>query len=386
MTRFEEVTAQLREEPRRWLVTGAAGFIGANLAELLLDLDQEVVGLDNFSTGHRQNLLDIVNATGPRRFRFVEGDVRDLRTCREVCRGVDYVLHQAALGSVPRSIEDPVATNSANVNGFINLLVASRDARVRRFVYAGSSSVYGDDAELPKVESRMGRPLSPYAVSKRAGELYASVFQGCYGLQALGLRYFNVFGPRQDPNGSYAAVIPRWVGNLIAGEPCYIYGDGETSRDFCYIGNVLQANLLAALAATDSVRHETYNVACGERTTLNALFVAIRDAIAEFLPEVRDMQPIYLDFRGGDVRHSEADIRKIQRDLGYTVMYTIRDGLKTAIPWYIANLTRSSERRMGARGGRRPSGAAALEPASFTDPLEPRTESGSFGSALGEGA
>lgn len=336
-TDYDRTKAALRKDPRTWLVTGAAGFIGSNLVEHLLELGQTIVGLDNFSTGYRHNLDDVRTSVGPdawARFRFVEGDIRDPETCRAVCGGVEHVLHQAALGSVPRSLEDPVATNASNVTGFLNMLVAARNARVRRFVYAASSSTYGDHPALPKVEDRIGRPLSPYAVSKYVNELYAGVFQRSYGLETIGLRYFNVFGRRQDPNGAYAAVIPKWVGSLLRGEPCRIYGDGETSRDFCHIDNVLQANLLAATVGDPAATDEVYNVAYGERTTLNELFRLIRDGLAEYCPDVASAMPLYGEFRTGDVRHSHADISKARMRLGYAPAFSVAAGMRRALDWY----------------------------------------------------
>jgi UDP-N-acetylglucosamine/UDP-N-acetylgalactosamine 4-epimerase len=326
----------LTRSPRRWLVTGCAGFIGSNLTELLINLGQDVRGVDNFSNGFRHNLVDVaertVGATG--RFEFIEGDIRDPDACQTVCAGVDYVLHQAALGSVPRSIKDPITSNAANINGTLNMLVAARDAKVMRFVYAGSSSTYGDHPALPKVEDRIGRPLSPYAVTKAVVEMYGRVFQETYGIETIGLRYFNVFGRRQTPNGAYAAVIPKWIGQLLNGERCVINGDGDTSRDFCYIENVLQANILAALAPSES-SHEVYNVAFGGRTTLKSLFELIRDGLAEYRPDLADAQPEYRDFRPGDVRHSLADISKAHRLLGYQPTHNVRDGLKEALAWYV---------------------------------------------------
>lgn len=336
MDRYEQLKEESRATPRRWAVTGVAGFIGSNLLEELLRLDQEVVGLDNFDTGYPDNLDQALRAVGPRRargFRFLEGDVCDASACDRVCEGADFVLHQAALGSVPRSLDDPVATNRANVDGHLTVLAAARRAGVKRFVYASSSSVYGDDPGLPKVEGRIGRPLSPYAASKQVAELYAEVFHRCYGFACTGLRYFNVFGPRQDPEGPYAAVIPRWIGQLLEGEVCEIYGDGETSRDFCYVDNVIQANLLAAHAGSPG--HEVYNVACGERLTLNELFVAIRDGLAAHRPHLSSATPAYGDFRPGDVRHSEADIGKIESQLGYRATHTAREGLRATLEWYM---------------------------------------------------
>ena len=333
--RYQEALQALRETPRTWLVTGAAGFIGSNLSEHLLRQGQKVVAMDNFATGHARNVED-VRASVPEaaeRFRFVELDIRDPDACREACAGVDVVLHQAALGSVPRSLENPAATHASNVDGFFNMLLAARDTGVRRFVYAASSSTYGDHPGLPKVEERIGRPLSPYAVTKYVNELYAGVFQRSYGLQTIGLRYFNVFGRRQDPDGAYAAVIPRWVGNLLHGQPCQIHGDGETSRDFCYIDNVLQANVLAAVAPAEAT-DEVYNVACGERTTLNELFGALRDGPARHRPELADARPHYDDFRAGDVRHSLADIAKIRQRLGYEPTHLVREGIDEALEWY----------------------------------------------------
>ena len=337
------VRAELAANPRRWLVTGSAGFIGSHLVENLLALDQTVVGLDNFATGHRRNVDDVeasVTAAQRTRHRFVEGDIRDLATCRDACRGVDVVLHQAALGSVPRSLADPITTNATNVDGFLNLLVAARDAGVSRFVYAASSSTYGDHPALPKIEDVIGRPLSPYAVTKLVNELYADVFARCYGLQTIGLRYFNVFGERQDPEGAYAAVIPRWVRALLTGEEVVINGDGETSRDFCYVGNAVQANLLAAATTDVAATNQIYNVAVDDRTSLNRLFEMLRDELARDLPAVRGRVPIHRDFRPGDVRHSQADIGKARRLLGYEPAHRLAEGLRIAMPWYVARFGR----------------------------------------------
>jgi UDP-N-acetylglucosamine 4-epimerase len=306
-----------------------------------LELGQQVVGLDNFSTGYRHNLEEVQASVGRaawQRFSFEEGDTCDLDACRRACDGVDYVLHQAALGSVPRSIADPISTNAANVTGFVNMLVAARDAQVRRFVFAASSSTYGDHPGLPKVEHRIGSPLSPYAVTKYVNELYAQVFHRTYGLDAVGLRYFNVFGRRQDPQGAYAAVIPRWVASLLAGEECVINGDGKTTRDFCYVDNAIQANLLAAMSESDDVPGEIFNVAVGDRTSLNDLFRWIRDGLAEHLPDVASATPAYGPLRQGDVRHSQADITKARTRLGYEPTHTVQAGLRAALQWYAVNL------------------------------------------------
>lgn len=327
-----------------WLVTGSAGFIGSHLVETLLRRGERVVGLDDFSTGRRENLLQVEDAVGreaSKRHRFIEGSIVDLETCRSACSGVDIVLHQAALGSVPRSISDPLATHNANVTGFLNMLVAARDARVRRFVYASSSSAYGDSEALPKVEDVVGRPLSPYAAGKYAGELYAGVFGRCYGLETIGLRYFNVFGPRQDPEGPYAAVIPRWVRAMLLGEPVEINGDGETTRDFCYVANAVQANLLAASASKGSALNKVYNVAVGERSSLNRLFELLKDLLSVEHPAVRGLRPVHRPFREGDVRHSLADIERARRLLGYEPIHSLADGLKLALPWYVGHFGRA---------------------------------------------
>jgi UDP-N-acetylglucosamine 4-epimerase len=343
MARYEEAQDLLRQRPRRWLITGVAGFIGSNLLEALLKLGQKVVGIDNFATGYARNLDEVKAALEVQvwgNFSNVEGDIRDLSTCRRACEGVDCVLHHAALGSVPRSIEDPLATHDANLTGFVNMLVAARDAGVGRFVYAASSSTYGDHPGLPKVEEVIGRPLSPYAVTKYANELYADVFARCYGVTSIGLRYFNIFGPRQDPDGAYAAVIPKWIAQFINRQPVYINGDGETSRDFCYIENAIQANLLAATSDTPEALNQIYNVAVGERTTLNELFELERELLGRHFPWVESSRPQYGEFREGDVRHSQADISKAQKLLGYAPNHRVRDGLVKAMDWYIANLPR----------------------------------------------
>ncbi len=338
MTRYEQVQAELRLAPRTWLVTGVAGFIGSNLLEALLKLGQRVVGLDNFATGHQRNLDEVHDLVSPEqwaRFNFIQGDIRELPNCQQACAGVDYVLHQAALGSVPRSLADPITTNAANITGFLNMLVAARDANVKSFTYAASSSTYGDHPALPKVEDNIGKPLSPYAVTKYVNELYAEVFARSYGFDCIGLRYFNVFGERQDPNGAYAAVIPKWTAAMIAGKDVYINGDGETSRDFCFVGNAVQANLLAATTTDATARNQIYNVAVGDRTSLNELFDALKQALVANGVHY-DRAAINLDFRAGDVRNSQADIRKAQTLLGYIPVYNIKAGISITMPWYIS--------------------------------------------------
>ena len=342
MSRFEECTEYLQHQPHTWLITGVAGFIGSNLLEALLTLNQRVVGLDNFATGYRHNLDQIrerVTEQQWRQFEFIEGDIRELATCRQAVDGVDYVLHQAALGSVPRSLEDPLTSNEVNINGFLNMLMVARDAGVAGFVYAASSSTYGDHPALPKVEAVIGNPLSPYAVTKYVNELYSDVFARNYGFRGIGLRYFNVFGPRQDPDGAYAAVIPKWTAAIIKGEILAINGDGETSRDFCYIDNVVQMNILAALAP-DEAKGQVYNVACHQQTSLNEL----KDLLYEALHAIDTGLPAprveHRDFRAGDVRHSLADIGKAKAQLGYEPRYRIRDGLMAAMPWYLQHLAR----------------------------------------------
>ena len=345
--RYEETKNLVRRNSRRWLITGVAGFIGSHLLESLLRLGQTVVGLDNFSTGYAHNLDEVerlVGAEAWRNFAFIEGDICTLDDCRRACADADVILHQAALGSVPRSIEDPLATHEANLTGFVHMLAAARDAGVARFVYAASSSTYGDHPGLPKVEDVIGRPLSPYAVTKYANELYADVFARCYGLETIGLRYFNVFGPRQDPEGAYAAVIPKWVAQFIAEQPVIINGDGETSRDFCYVANAVQANLLAGTADAPSALNQVYNIAVGERTTLNQLFELQRELLAARLPNMQDRRPKYREFREGDVRHSQADISKAQRLLGYMPTHAVREGLSEAMDWYLRSLAPQRER------------------------------------------
>ena len=337
MSQYQTVCEQLKQAPKTWLVTGVAGFIGSNLLEILLKLDQNVVGLDNFATGHQHNLDEVQSLVKPEQwanFKFYKGDIRNFEDCQTACAGVDYVLHQAALGSVPRSIADPITTNAANITGFLNMLTAARDAEVKSFTYAASSSTYGDHPALPKVEDNIGKPLSPYAVTKYVNELYAEVFARTYGFKAIGLRYFNVFGKRQDPNGAYAAVIPKWTAAMIAGDDVFINGDGETSRDFCFIENTVQANILAATTQNDEAKNQVYNVAVGDRTTLNDLFNAIKAALNEN-GVTYTKEPVYRDFRAGDVRHSQASIEKIKSFLKYEPAYAIGEGINKAIFWYV---------------------------------------------------
>jgi UDP-N-acetylglucosamine/UDP-N-acetylgalactosamine 4-epimerase len=345
MTKYKQLQEYLKDNQSTWLVTGIAGFIGSNLLEKLLILNQKVVGLDNFDTGHQHNIdqaiEDANKATGKDlngNFKFINGDIRELSDCKQACDGVDYVLHQAALGSVPRSIEDPINTNRANIDGFLNMLVASKDADVKRFVYAASSSTYGDHPDLPKVEDKIGNPLSPYAVTKVVNELYANVFAKTYGFKTIGLRYFNIFGKRQDPNGAYAAVIPKWVAAILNKEDVFINGDGETSRDFCYIDNTVQMNLLAATTDNDEAADQVYNVALNDRTSLNELYQMIEDRLMKRTQGLKKKDPIYRDFRGGDVRHSQANINKAQALLDYQPKYMISEGMDETIDWYVGSL------------------------------------------------
>ena len=346
MTRYEKLQNNLLDNQSTWLITGVAGFIGSNLLEKLLILNQKVVGLDNFDTGFQHNLdqaiEDAEKFTGKSlrsNFIFINGDIRELNDCKKACLGVDYVLHQAALGSVPRSIEDPINTNKANIDGFLNMLVVCKDADIKRFVYAASSSTYGDHPDLPKVEDKIGSPLSPYAVTKLVNELYASVFSKTYGFKAIGLRYFNIFGKRQNPNGSYAAVIPKWASAIINKEVIFINGDGETSRDFCYIDNAVQMNLLAATSEDEISTDQIYNVALNDRTSLNKLYQMIEEGIVRRTEGLEKQNPIYRDFRPGDVVHSQANISKAKDLLGYDPKYRISDGMEEVIDWYIENLT-----------------------------------------------
>lgn len=340
VNRYEEINEVLLKKQNTWLITGVAGFIGSNLLESLLNLNQHVVGFDNFLTGHKSNLEEVKACVSPEQWKnltFIEGDIRNLASCQEACNGVDYVLHQAALGSVPRSVENPIATNENNLVGFLNMMVAARDAQVKRFVYATSSSVYGDHPGLPKVEDKVGRPLSPYAVTKKMNETYADVFSEVYGFKAIGLRYFNVFGPRQDPNGPYAAVIPKWFSALRNGQDVYINGDGETSRDFCFVENVIQANIIAACTQNEDACNQVYNIAYGGRTTLNELFELIRGKVADVYPPAAEAKPIYRDFRPGDIRHSLANIDKAKMLLGYDPQYSVGAGLEKAGKWYLGD-------------------------------------------------
>ncbi|MBE8557270.1 MULTISPECIES: NAD-dependent epimerase/dehydratase family protein [unclassified Vibrio] len=339
MTKFGQIKSELVTAPKTWLVTGVAGFIGSNLLEALLKLNQKVVGLDNFATGHKRNLDEVkglVEAKQWDNFTLIEGDIRNYEACQDAVKGVDYVLHQAALGSVPRSIADPITTNAANITGFLNMLTAAKEEQVKSFTYAASSSTYGDHPALPKVEDNIGNPLSPYAVTKYVNELYANVFARTYGFKSIGLRYFNVFGPRQDPNGAYAAVIPKWTASMIRGEEVFINGDGDTSRDFCFIENTVQANILAA-TAKDEARDEVYNVALGDRTTLSQLYLHISQSLEKQGIKSKS-NLLYREFREGDVRHSQANISKIVNSLGYKPTVRVEDGVFKAMPWYIDKL------------------------------------------------
>jgi UDP-N-acetylglucosamine/UDP-N-acetylgalactosamine 4-epimerase len=344
MTKYEQLQEYLIKNQNTWLVTGVAGFIGSNLLERLLILNQKVVGLDNFDTGYQHNIdqaiEDANNATGKdlsNNFKFINGDIRELHACKQACRGVDYVLHQAALGSVPRSIENPIDTNRANIDGFLNMLDASKNANVKRFVYAASSSTYGDHPDLPKVESKIGNPLSPYAVTKVVNELYAHVFAKTYGFKTIGLRYFNIFGKRQSPNGAYAAVIPAWAAAILNKNNVFINGDGETSRDFCYIDNAVQANLLAATIDNNEAIDQVYNVAHNDRTSLNKLYQMLEERLIQGAKVLEKKELIYRDFRAGDVRHSQADISKAQLLLGYKPIQTVSQGLDIYMRWFLKN-------------------------------------------------
>ena len=338
MSAYEILKTELKSKQHTWLITGVAGFIGSNLLEALLQLNQKVVGLDNFSNGHQCNLDEVQSTVTPvqwQNFSFMQADICNLTSCQKACNGVEYVLHQAALGSVTRSVEDPITTNASNVTGFLNMLVAARDAKVKRFVYAASSSTYGDHPGLPKLEDQIGKPLSPYAVTKSVNELYAEVFGKIYSLHSIGLRYFNVFGPRQDPEGAYAAVIPKWIASMIKGEPVYINGDGETSRDFCYIANVVQANLLAASTQNAEAVNQVFNISVGGRTTLNELYAQLKKSLISACPHVIDAHAVYREYRAGDVRHSLASIDKARNKLGYEPIQNMLQGIVLAMPWYL---------------------------------------------------
>lgn len=351
MTKYAELQEHLKSNQYTWLVTGVAGFIGSNLLEKLLKLNQKIVGLDNFETGYQHNIDQAIEDAAAGKdisakqlsadnFTLIKGDIRDPGDCHKACEGVDYVLHQAALGSVPRSIEDPIRTNKANIDGYLNMLLAAKDAKVKRFVYAASSSTYGDHPDLPKVEDKIGNPLSPYAVTKVVNELYASVFAKTYGFKTIGLRYFNIFGKRQDPDGAYAAVIPKWVASILKEEEIFINGDGETSRDFCYIDNTVQMNLLAAMAEDDAATDQVYNVALNDRTSLNQLYQMIEERLIQRVEHLKKKDPIYRDFRAGDVRHSQADITKAKQLLGYEPTHAIEQGMNEAMEWYVTTLSR----------------------------------------------
>jgi UDP-N-acetylglucosamine 4-epimerase len=343
MSAYDALKFKLLSDQYTWLITGVGGFIGSNLLETLLQLGQKVRGLDNFSTGHQHNLDEVESLVGPilwQNFTFIKSDIRNLADCQKACDGVDYVLHQAALGSVPRSVEDPITSNATNVTGFLNMLVAANDAKVKKFVYAASSSTYGDHPALPKVEDKIGKPLSPYAVTKYVNELYADVFGKTYGLPSIGLRYFNVFGPRQDPDGAYAAVIPKWIASMINGQEVYINGDGETSRDFCYIDNVVQANLLAASTLNEEAINQIYNIAVGGRTTLNELYSQIKQNLIPTFPYLKNSQVFYRQFRAGDVQHSLASIEKARERLGYEPTQSMAKGMILTLPWYLNKPTK----------------------------------------------
>lgn len=341
MSAYRTALGECHTNPKTWLVTGVAGFIGSNLLEALLGLDQVVIGLDNFATGHWRNLNEVKSSVSPEqwaKFKFIEGSIENIDACCEAVNGVDYVLHHAAIGSVPASIDDPIASNSVNVSGSLNMLVASRDAGVKRFVYAASSSTYGDKPGLPKVEDDIGQPLSPYAVTKYVNELYADVFSRCYGFKTIGLRYFNIFGPRQDPEGAYAAVIPKWVSSMILDKPVYVNGDGEQTRDFCHVENVVQANILAATCGSTSAVNEVYNIAYGEKISLNELYGEIRGLLLPLFPHLSGARPIYREARPGDILHSHADIAKARNLLGFNPQLDVHEGLKTSMDWYVNDL------------------------------------------------
>lgn len=340
-TSYEALQTDLQSQPKRWLVTGAAGFIGSHLVETLLKLNQEVVCFDNYSTGHQSNLDEVQNSLpgiDPSRLQIIDGDLADYEACLEATKGADLILHQGALGSVPRSIEDPITSHRSNTTGTLNLFTAAKEAGIKRIVYASSSSVYGDEPGLPKVEEKTGNLLSPYAATKAVAEEYANAFSRAYGMEFAGLRYFNVFGPRQDPNGPYAAVIPIWVKAMIKGDPVTIYGDGETSRDFTYVANVVQANLLAATVPELADPSRVFNCAIGGQTSLNELFEEVRKALSVIRPDLEIDDPVYGDFRPGDIRHSLADFSRAKDELGFTPSHGLEDGLALAMQWYVDHL------------------------------------------------
>ncbi len=345
MNIYDELQKNLKSNPKVWLVTGVAGFIGSNILETLLSLDQKVIGLDNFATGFRCNIdqsikdaNELVGQNVEHNFKFIEGDITELDICKNACFGVDYVLHQAAIGSVDRSINDPITTNQANIVGFLNMLVASKDQKVEKFIYASSSSIYGNNKDLPKKENMIGGPLSPYAVTKQVNELYSEVFASTYGLKTIGLRYFNVFGKRQDPNGAYAAVIPKWISKIIKNEQVFVNGDGQTSRDFCYVKNAVQMNLLAATTTNKKAIDQIYNVALNDQTSLNELYFMIEERLIEKVKGLKQKKPLYKDYRKGDIRHSRADIGKANKLLNYEPKYKISEGLDETIDWYVNSL------------------------------------------------
>jgi UDP-N-acetylglucosamine 4-epimerase len=367
---YRRLREHLTSSPRTWLVTGVAGFIGSNILAELLALGQHVVGVDNFSTGHRANLDDVLDGPLPpgARLRMIEGDIRDLEVCQTACDGVDYVLHHAALGSVPWSMDDPLRTNAVNVDGFVNVIVAAKNAGVKRVVYASSSAVYGDTPDHPQLENKLGRPLSPYAATKATNEIYALAFQMSYGLQSIGLRYFNVFGQRQDPSGAYAAVIPRWISSLLRGERCRIFGDGETTRDFCYVANVVQANLLSATVEDPNATGQAYNIACAESVSLNQLFQMMRESLALSDARLSNAVPQYDPFRPGDIRFSCASIEKARRMLSFSPSHTVAEGLAEALNWYIRSASSAAERTgaLAPAATRLPAREARFEGASLS--------------------
>lgn len=347
MKNFEEISSYLKKNQHTWLITGVAGFIGSNLLEALLKLNQKVVGFDNFDTGYQHNINEAISdaaislkstqAEVSKNFKFINGDIRILNDCINACKKIEYVLHHAAIGSVPRSIQDPIYTNKANIDGFLNMLVSANEAKVKMFVYAASSSTYGDSKELPKIEDRIGKPISPYAVTKLVNELYADVFNSVYGFNSIGLRYFNIFGKRQDPNGAYAAVIPQWINRILNNQSIYINGNGKNSRDFCYVENVIQINILSALSENKNSHNEVYNVAFNDRTSLNRLHDLINSELLKKLPNLDSNKPIYREPRAGDIMHSLADISKAEKMLNYKPEYNIEHGLNLTIDWFIKN-------------------------------------------------